>query len=81
MPSNSAPGIGRGRTPVATTIDSAVTVSAPTWILCGATTLAVPSLCVTLYFLKSCSIPLFRLLATPRLRPIIWPKSHLASPL
>ena len=43
MPSNSAPGSGRGRTPVAITIDSAEIVSPPTWTLCGATTLATPN--------------------------------------
>ncbi len=35
MPSNSAPGSGRGRTPVATTIDSAVIFSSPTCSVLG----------------------------------------------
>ena len=81
MPSNSAPGSGRARTPVAITIDSAETVSPPTWTLCGATTLATPNFELTLYFLNSPSIPLFNWPATLRLRPIIWPKSQLAWPL
>ena len=81
MPSNSAPGSGRARTPVAITIDSAVTVSPPTWTLFGATTLATPNFELTLYFLNSPSIPLFNWPATLRLRPIIWPKSQLACPL
>ena len=61
MPSNSAPGSGRGRTPVATTIDSAVTFSSPTWTVFGATTLATPNFEATLYLRNSPSIPLFSL--------------------
>ena len=81
MPSNSAPGSGRGRTPVAITIDSAVTFSSPTWTLCGATTLATPNFEATLYLRKSPSIPLFSCPATLRLRPIIWAKSQSPWPL
>src|SRR3954453_9717102 len=76
LPSNSAPGKGRGRTPVATTIDSAVTFSPPTWIVRGATTLATPNFDATLYLRKRPSIPLLSLAATARLRPIICVKSQ-----
>ena len=43
--------------------------------------LATPNLELTLYFLKSPSIPLFNWPATFRLRLIIWAKSQLAWPL
>src|SRR3954469_21283355 len=76
LPSNSAPGRGRGRTPVAITIDSAVTFSLPTCTVFGATTLATPNLDWTLYFRNRPSIPLLSCEATPRLREIICPKSH-----
>ena len=81
MPSNSAPGSGRARTPVAITIDSAVTVSSPTWTLCGATTLATPSLELTLYLRNRPSMPLLSWPATPRLRLMIWAKSQPAWPV
>ncbi len=81
LPSNSAPGSGRCRTPVATTIDSAVTVSLPTCTLCGATTLATPSFEPTLYLRKSPSMPLLSWAATDRLRRMIWAKSQPAWPV
>src|SRR4051812_1006691 len=76
LPSNSEPGKGRGRTPVAITIDSAVTFSLPTCTVFGATTLATPNFDWTLYFLNRPSIPLLSLEATARLLEIICAKSH-----
>src|SRR5215217_6089807 len=81
LPSYSAPGKGRGRTPVATTIDSAVTFSGPTCTVCGSATLATPSFDATLYLRKRPSTPLLSRAATLRLRPIIWEKSQAAWPL
>src|SRR3954449_7065644 len=81
LPSNSAPGNGRGRTPVAITIDSAVTFASPTCTVFGATTLATPNFDWTLYFLNSPSIPLLSFEATPRLREIICGKSHALCPV
>src|SRR3954453_19676962 len=81
LPSNPAPGNGRGRTPVAITIDSAVTLSLPTSTVFGAATLATPNFDWTLYFRNSPSIPLFNFEATPRLRAIICAKSQVACPL
>ena len=82
LPSNSAPGKGRGRTPVAITIDSAVTFSSPTWTVFGATTLATPNFDWTLYFRNSPSIPLFSLAGdAPAPRDHLARSPSVASPL